>query len=349
MDGSMNNLAIQKMRLASSLGGIPLLQKIARACFGQHLTIFTLHRPASDSHPFSGTHIEHLENCLKYLVSHDYTFLSFQEVLQGSRDGLKLPRKSVCFTLDDGHRDQGTQLLPLLTKYGCKPTFFLISDLIDGKDWPWDEKLNYLIQNATSQVSLSHEAETFQLNCSNEYHKRNSRHILLNFAKNLSADGIAVLTQSLALQLNLDIPALPPTGYEALNWNSVREWEQKGVDFAPHSCSHHIFSHLSSSAVAYEIEHSWARLAEELENPKKIFCYPTGRAQDFTAAHEAELSRQGFEGAASSISTPLKIDRIEPQRFRIPRISLPNTLDEFVRYVSWVEVARSYFYRQDKT
>src|SRR5690606_26195988 len=97
----------------------------------------------------------------------------------------------------------------------------------------------------------------------------------------------------------------PPQGYQAITWNQARELELQGMHFAPHSCNHHITSRLTMKEAQRQFCHSWQRLKEELTSPRKIYCYPTGRAQDFNADNEQTLVSLGYMSAVCFMPSPL--------------------------------------------
>lgn len=75
------------------------------------------------------------EEQIKTLKDEGYTFLSMKD-LADCMDGKKdLPRKPVVITLDDGHWDVYTDILPILQKYHAKATAYVISGFIDGSDF----------------------------------------------------------------------------------------------------------------------------------------------------------------------------------------------------------------------
>ena len=83
---------------------------------------------------------------------------------------------------------------------------------------------------------------------------------------------------------------------------------------------------------------SWDALCRELSNPLKVFCYPTGRMFDFGPREIAYLEQAGFLGATSSISGLIDSSALmRNQVFSLPRISLPDSMDYFIQYCSWIE------------
>jgi peptidoglycan/xylan/chitin deacetylase (PgdA/CDA1 family)/GT2 family glycosyltransferase len=77
------------------------------------------------------------ERHLRWLVRNGYTTIHIPDWIAYLRDGKPLPKKPVLLTFDDGYRDTAEFGFPLLQKYGCKGTLFLVTGQI-GKTNAWD-------------------------------------------------------------------------------------------------------------------------------------------------------------------------------------------------------------------
>ncbi len=75
---------------------------------------------------------ELFSNHLEYLNNH-YDVVSLRRVLNYLILGSPLPKNPIALTFDDGYRDNFEIVLPLLEKFNCHATFFLVSSFIDGK------------------------------------------------------------------------------------------------------------------------------------------------------------------------------------------------------------------------
>ena len=83
-----------------------------------------------------------MEKQLKYLTEHGYTTVTFEDLPE-----LETIKKPVMLTFDDGYRDNYEELFPLLEKYGCKATVFMIA----GKEG----KTHYLTADMIREMSDS--------------------------------------------------------------------------------------------------------------------------------------------------------------------------------------------------
>lgn len=84
------------------------------------------------------------EKQLSYLRSHGWRSVSLKDYLAGKQGKMKLPKKSVAITFDDGFQNFFSFARPLLKKYGYTATIFLVTEKINSNDkdfLSWEEIL----------------------------------------------------------------------------------------------------------------------------------------------------------------------------------------------------------------
>ncbi len=93
---------------------------------------------------------EELEWHIAYLKSNGFTFVSMDEIYLYLSGRITLAPKTVCITFDDGYKDNLTEALSVLEKYGAPAIIYIASSYIDrgfgAKDLPacsWDD-IKYL-------------------------------------------------------------------------------------------------------------------------------------------------------------------------------------------------------------
>lgn len=284
-----------------------------------------------------------LEYCLQYLSSNHYNFVSLEQIILHIQGKATLPKRPVAFTIDDGFEDQASIGAPIFLKYNCPVTIFLISDFLDGILWPWDDQVAYLVNHcslAEFSLELNGQYRTFNI-CDNREKATTIRDIQ-NWIKTLPADKLDDYLQLLGDASKTVLPATVPDSYKAMSWQQARQLEKQGVRFAPHTRSHRILSRLDNHHAKNEILHSWQRLSEELASPSPVFCYPTGRAEDFTDRDIAIIKDTNLIGAVSTEPTFVDVNNLQSDYiYRLPRFGFPDTFEDFLQYSSWIERAKT--------
>jgi peptidoglycan/xylan/chitin deacetylase (PgdA/CDA1 family) len=89
---------------------------------------------------------------LKTLTDAGYTFMTASE-LQSVIDGYEqLPPKPILITIDDGHWDLYTDILPILEKYHVRATAYIISGFLGGSDFLTSEQLQKVVQSGMVEI-----------------------------------------------------------------------------------------------------------------------------------------------------------------------------------------------------
>lgn len=75
--------------------------------------------------------IDDFEKQMKFLHDNNWKTLTSEEFYLFKTSKIKVPKKSVLITFDDGWRDNFVNAYPILRKYGLKATMFLITQWIE--------------------------------------------------------------------------------------------------------------------------------------------------------------------------------------------------------------------------
>lgn len=322
----------------------PLGRELLRWLMRNRSSIFMLHRLEDPSRGVHGHSVEFIRAALTALRDSGAQFVSLRDMVDRWRQGLPADPDWVAFTIDDGFADQAILIEEAFLPMQCPVTVFLITGFLDGNLWPWDDQLMYAFSKTqVAHASLELGGRHFKLDLSSPRHKHAAITNIREVCKTMPNAGIYDHVQAIASALNVQLPAEPPEAFKAMSWEKVRRLEQAGIDFAPHSISHRIFSRLDPEQVRTEIATSWARLRAELRNPTPIFCWPTGRHMDF-GGKDIEIAKQ--EGLIAAVATDDNYAHIGARDrlglYRIKRFALPYDLTTVLRYGSWLERARQF-------
>lgn len=250
-------------------------------------------------------------------------------------------RPTLCFTLDDGYADQLHQLVPIFLRYQAKPTLYVLTDLVDGKDWPWDAKLAYCIWESKAPLTVFQMfGHAFPVDLSSAEHKIITRRRLIRWAKSFTADQLDILLPEVVKQFDVVLPVSPPADYIPANWHDLREFEAMGLRIGCHGKNHRVLNSLCESVFAKDLLEANQRLSVECKSPSRVFCYPSGSALDFSSKHFEWVRQAGFTAAVTTLPRMTDLKGIKNNPFAINRLSMPPYLDTFKRNCSWFDYLR---------
>lgn len=303
--------------------------------------VFMLHRFTDTRNNIAGHDPEFVDHSLRLLRERGYSFLDLDEAVHLFLENKLSHHKVVCFTLDDGFDDQINMAADIFQKHQCASTCFLITDFLDGHSWPWDSKLLYLIDQLDRDIlSFSLWGESFQYAVDTPGDRSRAATKVRELVKGRGVEDVEALTNLIIEQTGVIIPEAPPTPFQPISWDRVRELESRGMRFGAHTRSHRILSRLSDEESESEILHSRMRLAQETRVPSDVFCYPVGRATDFSMREMETAKRAGCLAAVSAEPGYMTKSAADTSRFAIPRFGMPDTVEDLLQYCSWIEYAK---------
>lgn len=84
------------------------------------------------SESFIASSIKNFEKQMQMLSNENWKTITSEEFYLYKKNKLKLPKKSVLITFDDGWRDNYIYAYPILKKYNLKATLFIVTEWIDN-------------------------------------------------------------------------------------------------------------------------------------------------------------------------------------------------------------------------
>ena len=328
-------------RHAVRLLSLPPLSRPMNRAFNRAPVIFTLHRRANPEQGIGGYDPAVLRQQLAFILRNGYRAVTM-DVVDAWVNGADMDMtNTVAFTFDDGYQDQAEVVREVFIPLGIPASMFLITDFIDGNLWPWDTRIKWLIHHARPQALDLH-IRTTGLRDRLEHMRQTRRELASRFISHLeyrSPQIVEAAIRDLAHALQMNDPASPPACHTPLSWADARELEKSGIRFGSHSQSHYVFTGLNRTEAERQLRHARSRLETELAAPLSTFAYPIGNRWNFTGRELKLLSEIGYTSAVTM--TPGAAAQPEPSQhygnFVINRYSMPEDLEAFVQYVSWIE------------
>lgn len=324
-----------------------LMEGMVRPFLPPLLPVFMLHQFRNPQNARPGHDPLMVSDCLARLRKQGYAFVDLDEALDQFNQSSVKRHKVVSFTLDDGFLHQVETAHEVFSAHQCPFTCFLITDFMDGKSWPWDAQVSYLLEQSDNQtLVLDTQNGTRHLPLRSSAEKQRAGHDIRELMKSSSsrhkAETSAFLSD-LAEKLGVELPVAPPSPYLALGWERARELEGKGVRFGAHGLTHHILSQLGAEEARDEIVLSREKIRHELSYASEVFCYPVGRAGDFSLREMELVADSGFKAAVSAVPGYVTPEAAISLRFALPRFTFPAYASDFFQYCSWVEYVKTSF------
>ncbi len=229
-------------------------------------------------------------------------------------------RKIATVLFDDGFKDNIECAVPILDKYKCPASFYVVSDCIDKNIPTW----TYIIDNAFQETKkqsieldfdfVPEKFKSFQL-------KVNSQLIpvvkeVKPWLKKISNPNRVVIVQSILSQCD-DVPV--PANM-MMNWNDLRQMQRADYIIGSHSLSHPLLASIEDeNEMFFELKESAERIKSELGKFPVTISYPIGSYDKRVIASSQKAGYQ-FGLAVEQRFYNNKKDN----QFVIPRVELYN-------------------------
>lgn len=318
----------------------PPLRQLVRNLAADNALIFMLHRFQDNELGIEGHDPTFIRQCLEELRRLKYNLVSVEDIVDANLKG-EIIKNAVAFTVDDGYLDHAQIGGKLFAEYDCPATFYVISRFIDDEYWPEDAKVQYLLES-TQAKDITWQLGKISVNSTleNTDQRYSTAQQIVWAAKELPIDQMQLATISLAKALETDLPERAPAKYRPMSWDDARNLEKCGMRIGAHTCQHVTLSKESDSNSLNEIRQSFDAVMRNIEKPSKVFCYPTGRSQDFGQREIDILKREGYSGAVSSEPGYYQFGGAD-QQYTMPRMSMPKSIVDLREYYLYLELLKS--------
>ncbi len=241
--------------------------------------IFMLHQVAPPSgEAFEPSRIlqvtpEFLEHTIGAVRASGYDILSLDEahqrIVSGGGD-----KPFVCFTLDDGYRDNLTNAMPVFRAHDVPFTIYLPDRFADGEGDLWWLVLEEVIRRA-DEVAIEMPDEPWIFDTATLAGKNNAHREIYWWLRGIKEDDARNVVRTLALEHGVDGAAIART--LLMTWDEVRTMNTDPlVTIGAHTSGHFALAKLTEDRMRSEVATNLARLEEELGERPAHFSYPYG-------------------------------------------------------------------------
>jgi peptidoglycan/xylan/chitin deacetylase (PgdA/CDA1 family) len=274
----------------------------------------TIHGASADTEPiglriiyYHRFHYDRAQQMLdaqcQYLRS-KYDIISIDQVPSALAESRSRSASSLVVAVDDGHRDFLEIAMPVFKKNGIPAICYLVTDFIDGVDWLWFDKVDFLCATSSKaevKITISN-SKQLVLPMAHSRDRRNAATKLKEALKSLPYEDFLATLEKLPFLMQAALPARPPSQYAPLGWDEVRKMSDLGMCFGAHTRTHPILSRITDiRRISDEIHGSKKRIEQELQMPVPHFAYPNGRLLDVAPECPSLLGDGGFSTAVTTV------------------------------------------------
>jgi len=210
-----------------------------------------------------------LEQTIEDYRSKGFYFASLDEVYEIQQSLKKIDRPYVCFTFDDGFRDNLTLAYPIFEKYKIPFTIYVATAFPDKTIFVWWYWLESLIQQC-DKLRIS-ENDILNTNAVRDKNKvfLHIKSLIQELPNDQSRLFIQYLFEINGLVMVNNTPLL--------SWDDIRELEKSNIcSIASHGVTHSSLVALDKKSLMMELKQSKQILEKQLDNVVNHFAYPFG-------------------------------------------------------------------------
>jgi peptidoglycan/xylan/chitin deacetylase (PgdA/CDA1 family) len=208
-------------------------------------------------------------------LSSQYRIVSLEAYLK-DKSVLKKSGKPVATILfDDGYKDNIEYAAPILEKYNCPASFYIVTDCIDRNIPTWTYIVDFALQN-TQQSKIELQFEYVPELFKEIILKATSNNQVVNlkpWMKTLANNRRLQIMQSIIDQcFDVSIPH-----HQMMNWNEVRQLHNNGFTIGSHTHTHPMLGRLEDlHEIEKELQTSFIKIKQELDFAPETISYPIG-------------------------------------------------------------------------
>jgi peptidoglycan/xylan/chitin deacetylase (PgdA/CDA1 family) len=184
-------------------------------------------------------------------------------------------------SFDDGYKDNIEYAAPILKKYNCPASFYIVTGCIDTNTPTWTYLIDHFLANTSKKrIGFPFDFVPAEMKSIQLRHKSSTKQDfgkIKPWLKTLSNQQQTIIIKSLIQQCN-DVEL--PMG-QMMSWNDIRQLKSSGFHIGSHSHTHTMLATLESEAeIKNELTVSYKRISDELGNPPLTISYPVGSFDD---------------------------------------------------------------------
>ncbi len=260
--------------------------------------------------------VKMFDKCIKYISSH-FEVVLLEDIIQKKVQPGK--KKWATISFDDGYKDNIEYAAPILEKYNCKASFYVVIDCIEKNIPTWTHVLEHSFQfTAIKPIDLNFEflLPQYRVNIlATEDERIAYARKIIPYIKTVPEEQRLEFIQRVrATYTDTTLPAV------MMNWDDLRELKKRGHYIGSHTYTHCMLATVTNeSQLQNELLNSAKVIEQQLGHFPITISYP---GDSYNARAMQESKKAGY-----TMGLAVKQDMYDPQKddiFEIPRISLNN-------------------------
>lgn len=255
---------------------------------------------------------------LRFIKTHRRV-LPLAELVDGVVKGTSL-RDAVALTFDDGYENNVTQAAPVLADLGLPATFFLATGYIDAARWMWVDRLEFALDRTERKALTLEGMPPISLE---------DRPRALGALKKLAKQQPEAAVSRLVVRVDeqCGTPADAPEGdYRFMTWAQARALKAGGFEVGAHTVNHPILSRVELAQGEQEMVDSRDAIRRELGACSEVFCYPNGKASDYTPDIMERAARHFYAALATNRGPAQASERYQLRRIGVDHATTADDL-----------------------
>jgi peptidoglycan/xylan/chitin deacetylase (PgdA/CDA1 family) len=279
------------------------------------------------------------DKCIKY-ISSNYEVMLIEDLVFSEK--LKSKNKIATIMFDDGYKDNIEIAAPILDKYNCKASFYVVTDCIDYNIPTWTHVLEHTFQ-FTDTIEFNIEfafipKELHVETLSNLEERLNYIKKLKPFLKTVTHNQRNEVLEFIAKKCSdIILPQL------MMNWEDLKSLKSRGHYIGSHTITHCMLGTIEDeSLVRKELITSGNKIKEQLGYFPITISYPVGSFNQTTKRIASEVGYQIGLAVKQNIYNPSKDDLFEISRIELynepwwkTRLRISNTLENIKSFIGY--------------
>ncbi len=261
------------------------------------------------------------ESQVKYLKKH-YNPVSIEQLVDFTEGKIKLPKRPVLITFDDGFLDNYENAFPILKRHNVPAVIYISTGYMGSKKIIWFDWLVSLVKVVDeTSLNISELDKNYILGDIDSRNKVATQ--ICSDLKLVENDVRLKILSNLNKKYKNVLSDLDVSQSQMMSWDNVREMDGSCVSFGSHTVSHPILSQLTGDELCNELEKSKDDIEINLGHKVDTISYPVG---DFNAFNQRVIDatkkagyKLGFSYISGKDGLPLKnifnIKRLHVERY----------------------------------